>query len=102
MKASIVINTNANIYTDINIHISIHTPTNMNTHTLMNGRNNISKNTDTKHLYIAKASLHNTNTNITMKTPTNTNNHVHIDSTCIHTIPAYTNVYKIKYHRVYV
>ena len=52
MKASIVINTNANIYTDINIHISIHTPTNMNTHTLMNGKNNISKNTDTKHLYI--------------------------------------------------
>ena len=52
MKASTVINTNANIYTDINIHISIHTPTNMNTHTLMNGKNNISKNTDTKHLYI--------------------------------------------------
>ena len=52
MKASIVINTNANIHTDININISIHTPTNRDTHTLMNGKNIISKNTDTKHLYI--------------------------------------------------
>ena len=50
----------------------------------------------------AKANMHNTNTNITMETPTNTNNHVLIDITSIHTIPAYTNVYKYTYHRVYI
>ena len=50
----------------------------------------------------AKANIHTANTNITMKTPTNTNSHVQNEKTSIHTISAYTNVYKYTYHRVYM